>query len=80
MRALATIRKVVEDLGVTADWTMEAAAEDYRNTVALEAKMAADPGERERWIQEQLGIEFEEASLANDSSLAEEEAGAAVGG
>jgi hypothetical protein len=40
---------------------MEAAAEDYRNTLALEARMAADPLERERWIQEQLGITFEAA-------------------
>jgi|GEM_PF-371486 len=77
---LATIRKVVEDLGVTADWTMEAAAEDYRNTVALEARMAADPSERERWIQEQLGIEFEQTSMINDASPADEEAGAAVAG
>jgi chromosome segregation ATPase len=62
---LATIRKVVEGLGVAAEWTMEAAAEDYRNTLALEARMADDPAERERWIQEQLGIEFEAAPQAN---------------
>jgi len=59
---LGTIRGVFEELGVMAEWTMEAAAEDYRNTLALEARMAVDPLERERWIQEQLGISFEAAS------------------
>jgi chromosome segregation ATPase len=58
---LVTIRNVLSELGIAAEWTMEAAAEDYRNTLALEARMAADPLERERWIQEQLGITFEAA-------------------
>jgi chromosome segregation ATPase len=68
---LGTIRKVIEEFGIAAEWTMAAVAEDYRNTLALEARMAADPAERERWIQEQLGIEFE--SAAESSAEAEDE-------
>lgn len=68
---LATIRKVIEEFGIVAEWTMAAVAEDYRNTLALEARMAADPAECERWIQEQLGIEFE--SAAENSAEAEDE-------
>jgi hypothetical protein len=64
---------VGEELGVAAEWTMEAAAEDYRNTLALEARMAADPAERERWIQEQLGIEFEATAETNGEAEVEDE-------
>lgn len=63
---LGVIRSVVDELGVSAEWTMEAAAEDYRNTLALESKMAVDPVERERWMAEQLGVEVGVLAMADD--------------
>jgi hypothetical protein len=46
---------------------MAAEAREYRETMKLEEQMAADPDFRERWVQEQLGIE-------PDASLELEEA------
>ncbi len=64
---LAEIRKAVEEMDIKVDWTMAAEAREYRETMKLEEQMAADPDFRERWVQEQLGIE-------PDASLELEEA------
>ncbi len=40
---LATIRKEVVELGLQAQWTMKAEARDYRETLAIEKKIASDP-------------------------------------
>lgn len=54
---LATIRDEVEKLGLEAHWTMTAAAQDYRETMAIEKKIAEDPLAREKWVQRQLELE-----------------------
>lgn len=54
---LATIREEVEKLGLEAHWTMAAAAQDYRETIAIERKIAEDPLAREKWVQRQLELE-----------------------
>ena len=56
---LSVIREIAMESGLEVEWTMEAAAEDYRNTSKLEAEMASDPAVKERWIQEQLGIDYD---------------------
>lgn len=57
---LATIRKEVEELGLQAQWTMKAEARDYRETLAIEKKIASDPFAREQWLQRQLELELTE--------------------
>lgn len=54
---LATIREEVEKLGLEAHWTMVANAQDYRETLAIEKKIAEDPLAREKWVQRQLELE-----------------------
>ncbi len=61
---LGEIRRVVESMGLDAEWTMAAAAQQYRETQALERQFEADPALRERWVQEQRGIEFEPESAS----------------
>lgn len=60
---LAEIRKAVEEMGLKVEWTMAAEAREYRETLKLEEQMAADPVSRDRWVQEQLGIEAEESNV-----------------
>jgi hypothetical protein len=54
---LSTIRGEVEKLGLEAHWTMAATAQDYRETLAIERKIADDPLARERWVQRQLELD-----------------------
>jgi hypothetical protein len=64
--SLSEIRKVVEEMGIAVEWTMLARAKEYRETLALEQRMASDPVERDRWVAEQLDLESEEE--AQDAS------------
>jgi hypothetical protein len=66
---LTSIRDAVEDMGLNAEWTMTAAAQQFRETQALERQLASDPDFRQRWISEQRGVEFE----ASDAALVAEE-------
>jgi len=61
---IAEIRRVVEAMGLQADWTMAAAAQQFHETRALERQFESDPALRERWVQEQRGIEFDAEPLA----------------
>jgi hypothetical protein len=54
---LATIRDEVGKLGLESHWTMAAAAQDYRETLAIEKKIAEDPLAREKWVQRQLELD-----------------------
>lgn len=54
---LATIREEVGKLGLETHWTMAAAAQDYRETLAIEKKIAEDPLAREKWVQRQLELD-----------------------
>jgi len=69
---LAEIRRAVEDMGIKVEWTMAAEAREYRETLKLEEQMAADASLRDRWVQEQLGVEHDgerdsEMALQEDS-------------
>jgi hypothetical protein len=46
---LAHIREEVTKLGVDAKWTMAAEAQEYRETLAIEAAIKDDPAKREAW-------------------------------
>jgi hypothetical protein len=63
---VAHIRAEVEALGLTAHWTMTAAARDYRETLAIEAAIKDNPVAREAWAKRQLLLEFSEDPFASD--------------
>lgn len=46
---LADIHALVDHMGLKANWTMEAAATEYRETLAIEEKMKTDPEAQRRW-------------------------------
>lgn len=51
---LAEIRKRVESMGIQASWTMTAACQEWRESRAIEARLAADREASVRWEQEQV--------------------------
>jgi hypothetical protein len=54
---LAAIRQQVEALGIEAKWTMTAAAREYRESLAIERAIEADPEAREAWLNRQLTLD-----------------------
>jgi len=54
---LAHIREEVTKLGVDATWTMAAEAQEYRETLAIEAAIKDDPSKRDAWLNGLLEIE-----------------------
>lgn len=46
---LSDIRTLVEKAGLTANWTLEAAAAEYRETLVLEEEMRNDPNAKKKW-------------------------------
>lgn len=46
---ISVIRKLVEDKGLEANWTMAAQAAEYRESLAIEDRIKNDPAERARW-------------------------------
>ena len=47
--ALAEIRQLVESLGLHANWTMEAAAQEYRESLKIEEEIQSSPDELREW-------------------------------
>lgn len=68
---LGHIREEVEKFGLTAKWTMAAAAQEYHESLAIEKAINEDPARREAWIKRQLVLE--PASYAVDDRIAENE-------
>ncbi|MBM4052868.1 MAG: DUF4041 domain-containing protein [Planctomycetes bacterium] len=60
---LTQIRLVVDSMGLDAEWTMEAAAQEFRETQALELQLNADADYRDRWVAEQLGRDVGDVDL-----------------
>lgn len=58
---LAQIREEIEGLGLSAAWTMTAKAAEYRETLAIEKAIAADPKVKEAWVKRQWSLEDIEA-------------------
>lgn len=75
---LAHIRSEIETLGLEAQWTMTAAAREFRETQAIERTIAGSDDAREAWVKRQLllepvGLPFED-SPGSDSPNAIAEA------
>ena len=54
---LAHIRSEIESLGLEAQWTMTAAAREFRETQAIERAIAGSGEAREAWVKRQLLLE-----------------------
>jgi hypothetical protein len=50
---IANIRKEIEQLGITAKWTMTAVAREYHETMAIEKSLVEDESFRKEWIERQ---------------------------
>ena len=48
---LSAIKKLVEDKGLKANWSMAAQAAEYRESIAIEERIKTDPAERARWAK-----------------------------
>lgn len=57
---LADIRALVEKAGLKANWTIEAAAAEYRETLAIEEEMRNDPEARKKWEEFAASIAAED--------------------
>jgi hypothetical protein len=54
---LADLRSQLEAMSIVAQWTMTAAARDYRESLAIEAAIKDNPAAREAWVKRQLLLE-----------------------
>jgi hypothetical protein len=54
---LAHIREEIEKLGVAAQWTMTAKAQEYRESQKIDSVLRENPAAREAWIRRQLEVE-----------------------
>lgn len=54
---LSDIRTIVEKMGLVANWTMEAEAAEYRETLVIEEEMKKDPDKRKQWEEYTAGLE-----------------------
>ena len=64
--SIADIKNMVENMGLSTTWTMDAAAAEYRETLAIEESMKNDPDAKRRW-------EEYNASITSPSSIATEQ-------
>jgi hypothetical protein len=65
---LSDIRALVEKYGLSAKWTMEAEAAEYRETIAIEERMKNDPDAQKRWAEF-----YERIAEDKDTTESEEE-------
>ncbi len=63
---LTTIKSEFAALGIEANWTMAAEARQYRETVAIENAIKADPKAREAWINRQLTLDAQSPTFDED--------------
>ncbi len=54
---LAQVRAELESLGLQTQWTMAAAAREYRESLALEQRIAEDATARQAWMERQRRLE-----------------------
>ena len=52
---VSDIKQAVEEMGYTVDWTMMAAATQFRETQALELNLKNDLEFRDSWLRDQRG-------------------------
>jgi hypothetical protein len=68
---LDEIRKEIDARGIEAKWTMVSEAQQYRETLAIERAIEADPVAKEQWMNRQLTLD--RVALAEDALTIEAE-------
>jgi hypothetical protein len=72
---LEEVRAKLDELGITAAWTMTATCRQYQESLALERALARGDGAAQEWRQAQLRTIEQEArdshSIARDEEVAE---------
>ena len=67
--APAGLRKQIEEMGIEATWTVTAEAAEYRESLAIEARLRDNPAAAEDWLRHQL--DYDPASeLVNEAEEA----------
>lgn len=66
---LADLRTQIEAIGLTAQWTMTAAAREYHESLAIEAVIRDDPEAREAWLRRQLQLERDDPFASDEEPL-----------
>lgn len=74
--SLGHIKAEVEALGLEAQWTMTAEARQYRETLAIERMIQADPAAAEAWARRQLILEDADDPFEADAITVGGESGA----
>ena len=64
---LTDIRKLVDSMGLSAIWTMEAVATEYRETLTIEESMKNDPIAKRRWEEYYASLAEKPSDLENES-------------
>jgi hypothetical protein len=52
---VSDVRTALDSMGVKAEWTMAAKAQEYRESLALDESLKSDPEARRRWLAEYHG-------------------------
>ena len=63
---IADIKTMVDKMGLNTAWTMDAAATEYRETLAIEESMKTDPDARRRWEEYTENISKNQENATND--------------
>jgi len=63
---ISDIRAAIESRGIEASWTMAAAASEYRESLAIEARMAESDVLAEDWVRNQVAHELSEESVLEE--------------
>lgn len=71
---IAAIREAVERRGIEASWTIAAAAAEYRESLAIDARMRANPAIEKEWLRQQKNYEIQQENELTDAFLEGEEA------
>lgn len=64
--AISDIKAMVEKMGLTTSWTMDAAAAEYRETLAIEDAMKNDPDAKRRWEEYNAAVTSQAGSTSDD--------------
>ena len=64
--AISDIKAMVEKMGLTTSWTMDAAAAEYRETLAIEDAMKNDPDAKRRWEDYNAAVTSQAGSTSDD--------------
>lgn len=63
---ITEIRAAIEKRGIEASWTMAAAASEYRESLAIEARMAESDVLAEDWVRNQAAFELSEEAVLEE--------------